>query len=59
MKMVAEYLERVHEFERLAENTDDPKLKKQFLDQAAAYTKLVQKRAVQLGLPAPPPPRSE
>jgi len=35
MKMVAEYLESAHQFERMADKADDPDLKKQFVDRAA------------------------
>lgn len=36
VKMVAEYLERTRQFERMADTADGPKLKKQFLDRATA-----------------------
>jgi hypothetical protein len=46
MKMAAEYLEHAHQFERLANTTDDSKLKALFLNQAAIYRDLARKRAV-------------
>jgi hypothetical protein len=49
MKLVAEYLERVVHFERMAAEADDPNLKQQLLEQAAAYRKLAEKRAELLG----------
>ncbi len=60
MRMIAEYLERVHQFERMATRTVDPALKAQFLEQAAAYRRLAEERAARLGLPMalsdiPPP----
>jgi hypothetical protein len=51
--MIAEYLDRAIQFERMADSADDPKLKEQFLQQCEAYRKLAAKRAVQLGV-APP-----
>jgi hypothetical protein len=61
MKLVAEYLEQVLHFERLAREADDPKLRAQLLKQAAAYHKLAAKRAEQMGMPLPPnpPPQSK
>jgi len=53
MKLVAEYLESSVQFERMAQEADDPDLKRQLLEQAAAYRKLAEKRAAQLGK-APP-----
>ena len=54
MKMVAEYLERAHQFERLASQAmDDPELAKRLEAQAEAYRKLAAKRAEQLGLEIP------
>jgi hypothetical protein len=49
MKLVAEYLERSVQFERMAAEADDPNLKGQLLEQAAAYRKLAKERAAQLG----------
>lgn len=53
VKLIAEYLERAHQFERLASNEADPKLKADFEKQALAYHKLAGKRAKELGLPQP------
>lgn len=49
MKMVAEYLNLAHQFERLAEAETNPAVKKQFEEQAHAYHKLAAKRAKDLG----------
>ena len=54
MRMIAEYLERTHQFERMATRTPDPELKAQLLEQAAAYRRLAEKRAAETGLPMPP-----
>jgi hypothetical protein len=61
MKMVAEYLERVLQFERMAAEATDPALKDSFQKQAAAYRKLAEKRAASLNLPPVnlPAPRSD
>jgi len=53
MKMVAEYLEQAHRFERMAGSETNPTAKRQFEEQARAYYKLATKRAKELGLPAP------
>lgn len=53
MKLVAEYLERAHQFERMASHETDPKLKADFEKQALAYHRLAGKRAKELGLPLP------
>jgi hypothetical protein len=45
VKLVAEYLDRAHEFERLAADESNPKLKEDLEKQAAAYRKLAEKRA--------------
>jgi hypothetical protein len=37
MKLVAEYRKQAVQFERMAEETDDPNLKGQLLEHAAAY----------------------
>jgi hypothetical protein len=50
MKMTAEYLEHARQFERLAATTTDPKLKAQFLDQAATYRNLAHRRVAQFAL---------
>ena len=50
MKLVAEHLSLTHQFERLAAHETDPKVKKQFEEQAQAYHRLAAKRAKDLGL---------
>jgi hypothetical protein len=54
MKMIAEYLERALQFERMAARESNADLKAQLLRQAEDYRKLAAKRAGQLGGPAPP-----
>jgi hypothetical protein len=54
MKLVAEYLENAHRFERMAAAETKPETKKQFQDQADAYYKLATKRAKALNMPIPP-----
>ena len=51
MRMVAEYLERVVQFEAMAAEATDPTLKESFRKQAAAYRKLAEERAARLSLP--------
>ena len=51
--MVAEYLEHVHQFERLAAAETDSKLKADFEKQAQAYRKLAKERAANLGMELP------
>ena len=51
MRMVAEYLEHVLQFERMAAEATDPALKESFEKQAAAYRKLADERAARLKLP--------
>jgi hypothetical protein len=53
MKLIAEYLERAHQFERMTAAETDPKLKAEFAKQALAYRKLAEKRAKETGLPMP------
>jgi hypothetical protein len=53
MKLLAEYLDRALEFERMADLTQEPALREQLLQQSAAYRKLATQRATQLGLPSP------
>jgi len=48
--MVAEYLEHALQFERMAAQEADPKLKASFEAQAAAYRKLAEKRAAEIKL---------
>ena len=57
MKVVAEYLERAHEFERLAAELTDGKFKQELLVQAAAYHKLAENRVKLLNV-LPDPPQS-
>jgi hypothetical protein len=54
MKLVAEYLANVQQFDRLAASEDDPDAKRALEQQAEAYFKLAVKRAAALGLPEPP-----
>jgi hypothetical protein len=56
MKLLTEYLDRAINLERLAASEQDPELKTQLLNQAAAYRKLAARRAARYGLPAPSPP---
>jgi hypothetical protein len=53
VKLIAEYLERAQQFERMAEYSQDPKLREQLLQQCEAYRKLATKRAMQLGVSPP------
>ena len=48
MKLIQEYLEHSVQFERMADEADNPTLREQFLKQAAAYRKLAEKRAAEL-----------
>ena len=58
MKLVAEYLEEAHKFERMATEADGA-FKEQLLWQASEYRRLAHKRAEKLGLPVPAsPPQS-
>jgi len=56
MKMVAEYLEQAHRFERMSAAETEAETKKQFKTQAEAYYKLAVKRATALHLPTPEKP---
>ena len=56
MKMVAEYLEKALDFERLAIAENDPVVKASLLKQAEAYRKLAADRALREKL-MPLPPR--
>jgi hypothetical protein len=51
VKLVAEYLEQVIKFQRMAAEATDPKLKESLEQQASAYRKLAEKRAADLKLP--------
>ena len=57
MKMLAEYLENAVQFEQMAADEKDPKLKAEFERQAASYRKLAEKRAKEYGLDMPPNPQ--
>lgn len=48
MKLIHEYLEHSVQFERMADEADNPSLREQFLKQAVAYRKLAEKRAAEL-----------
>jgi hypothetical protein len=52
VKIIAEYLERALQFERMAAD-ENSELKAQLEKQAAAYRKLAGERANKLGLPSP------
>jgi hypothetical protein len=52
--MIAEYLEHALQFERMAAEATDPKLKDSLLKQAEAYHKLAVERAERLDFPRPP-----
>jgi len=54
MKMLAEYLEHVRQFERLAAEETNPQLKTDFEQQAAAYRMRATERAKKLRLESPP-----
>jgi hypothetical protein len=59
MKLIAEYLERAADFEKMAVTEKDSTLKANLLKQAAAYRKLAEERAQRLNLtPLPRPPQS-
>jgi len=57
VKLVTEYLQQAMEFERMAAETADPKLKNDLEKQAAAYHRLAAKRATEVGLPVPQRPQ--
>jgi hypothetical protein len=54
MKLVTQYLADAAKFKHLAGLETDPALKEQLLNQAAAYHKLAETRAKDLGLPLAP-----
>jgi hypothetical protein len=54
VKMIAEYLEHALQFERMAAEEKDARLKADLEKQATAYRKLAGDRARKLGLPSPP-----
>jgi hypothetical protein len=53
MKMLAEYLDTAINFEQMAAQENDPKLKAELERQAASYRKLAEKRAKEYGLKMP------
>jgi hypothetical protein len=55
MKMVADYMERERDFERMASSETNATLKAELEKQAVAYRTLAAERAAQLGIPPPPP----
>jgi len=48
MKLIHEYLEHSVQFERMADEADNPTLREQFLKHAAAYRKLAENTAAEL-----------
>jgi hypothetical protein len=54
--MIADYLERALQFERMAEHATDLAFKRKCLNQANAYRKLAEKRAKELNVSTPTPP---
>ena len=56
MKMFAEYLENAAQFEQMAADEKDPKLKAEFKRKAASYRERAEKRAKEYGLKTPPDP---
>jgi hypothetical protein len=58
VKMIAEYLAHALQFERMASEATDLKLKEALGKQAAAYRKLAKDRAARMNLPPPPVPRT-
>jgi hypothetical protein len=54
MKMIAEYMEKAVNFERMAAAEKDAKLRAELEAQAKAYRKLAKERAEREGLPLPP-----
>ena len=55
MKMLAEYLEKAINFEKMAGEQKDANLKANLEYLAVAYRKLADERATKLGLSKPPP----
>jgi hypothetical protein len=52
--MIAEYLEHAVQFESMASEATDPKLKNTLMEQASAYRKLAEERARRLKVKLPP-----
>jgi hypothetical protein len=57
MKMIAEYLDKAINFERMASEEKNGELKTALLAQATSYRKLAAERAERQGLPLPPRPQ--
>jgi hypothetical protein len=57
MKLLTEYLDRAVQLEKLAADESNPEFKAKLLGQADAYRRLAAKRAKELGLPPPSPPK--
>jgi hypothetical protein len=53
MKMIVEYLEHARQFEQLAGETLNPEVKARMFEQAEAYRKLANDRAVRLKITTP------
>jgi hypothetical protein len=51
--MIAEYLEHAVQFESMASEATDPKLKNTLMEQASAYRKLAEERARRLKIKLP------
>jgi len=56
MKLIAQYLERAHQFERMAAAETDSKLKADLEEQALAYRKLAERHAKEMGMRLPKGP---
>jgi hypothetical protein len=54
MEMIARYLEKAIDFEKMALKENNPTLKAALLKQATAYRNLAEERARKLNLPSPP-----
>jgi hypothetical protein len=57
MKMIAEYLEHALQFERMAAQEKNPKLRASFEKQAAAYRRLATERTKRQGIESRPIPK--
>jgi hypothetical protein len=58
MKMIAEYLEHALQFEQMASEAKDQRLKADLLAQADAYRKLAEKRVSKMNMPMPHRPEN-
>lgn len=56
MKLVTEYLQKVADFQRMANEAADPALRASLQKQADAYYKLAVEQAKKTGQPVPPRP---